>query len=381
MTKIKFIIFFFSFLVFSCNKKNEKIEDKLIGEWSKIESKLDSDRPFLFYRPFGIGFTEHKIEFFNGFKAYDQDTITRKRTLNYKGTFTDYKVKDDSIFILNPFIGDWEFKWKIKEQLTDTLILAKNDTTFIKLQRLKNKPDINFDQIIFSSSGCFGSCPVINISIDKKNIIYFQGEANVNPLGFYKSNIDSLKTKYIFSKFGKANINNLLDGYMVGHTDDQTIITTFIKNGQIVKTIDDYGKEGPKELLWAYVPLENLYTEIKLDSFKNNEQQHLKIHYLNFENSKYFLPIEKSESFFLALEINKSKIVTEKFNSLYSITYSQSRQKENENRYYEIDKIETDGRFFKFDYKDHESVTYDLGYNFVERNFKESDFLEHWNYN
>ena len=349
----------------------------LIGEWSEIdEIKSDDLPPPPFNRPFGIGFTEDKIEIFNGFIKDEQDSVTRKWQSNYKGTFTDYKVQGDSIFILNPFNENWEFKWKIKKQLTDTLILTRNDTTFIKLERNNKKTNIDFDQIIFSSSFCYGTCPVIDISIDNKNKIYFHGEAYVKPLGFYESKIDSLKTKYIFSKFGKANIDNLQNEYMVYHTDDATITTTFIKNGRIVKTIHDYGKAGPKELVWAYVPIENLYTQIELDSLKNNQKIHSKIEFGNFKNENHFLPIEKSESFFLWMEINKSKIVTENFNSKYAITYWQSEPTENEKQQDKIDRIETDGRFFKFYYKKQKSVTYDLGYDFIKRNFKETDFYE-----
>ncbi len=386
MTKIHFIILFLSFLIISCNTKNETKENKLIGEWSKIESELDSDRPSLFYRPFGIGFTEDKIEFFNGFKRYDQDTISRKRELNYKGTFTDYKIKDDSIFIKNPFNENWEFKWKIKEQLTDTLILTKNDTTFIKLQRIKTNMNFNFDQIIFSSSGCYGSCPIIDISIDNKNNIYFQGEGYVKPLGFYESKIDSIKSKYIFSKFGKANIDNLLNEYAVGHTDDESITTTFIKDGKIIKTIHDYGKAGPKELIWAYVPIQNLYTQIELDSLVNDEPFYPKLHYYTFEKDSQILRLEKSESFFLWTEIKKSKIVSKEFKHKYSIgfrgnyTYWGADPNENRKHQYKIDKIESDGKLFKFSFKDHESIIYDLGYNFIERNFKEADFKKKTKY-
>ncbi|MDN3725517.1 DUF6438 domain-containing protein [Aequorivita sp. SDUM287046] len=381
MKKLKFISLFFILSFVSCKSDKQKVSNNLIGEWTKI-NKLKSDNipPPPFYEPFGIGFTDKKIEVFNGFKQYDQDSITKKRQLNYKGTFADYKVQADSIFILNPFNEKWEFKWKIKKNLSDTLILTSNDSTIIKLERINSDSNIIFDQIIFSSSYCYGSCPVIDISIDNKNKIYFHGENYVNPLGFYESKIDSVKTKYIFSKFGKANIDSLQKDYRVGHTDDATITTTFIKNGEIVKTIHDYGKAGPKELVWAYVPIENLYTQIELDELENN-QLNSKIEFGNFKNANHFLPIEKSESFFLWTEINKSKIVTEKFNFKYSITYWQPETDKNDKEQYKIDKIETDGRFFKFYYKNQQPVTYDLGYDFIERNFDEADFYENTNDN
>jgi len=386
--KLKFIYLIFIPLILGCETEKKNIENNLIGEWSKIEKIENNDYPppLGFNRPFGIGFTEDKIELFNGFRRYDQDSVTGKRQLNYKGTFTDYKVKNDSIFILNPFNKNWDFKWRIKEQLTDTLILTRNDTIFIKLQRIKQKKDNSFDQIIFSSSGCYGSCPIIDISINNKNKIYFQGEGYIKPLGFYESLIDSIKTDYIFSKFAKANIDSLKKDYAVGHTDDESITTTFVKNGQIIKTINDYGKAGPKELIWAYVPIQNLYTEIQLDSLTNDEPFYPKLHYYTFEKDSKILRLEKSESFFLWTEIKDSKIVNTKFNSKYNIgfrgnyTYWGADPNEKRKHQYELDKIESDGKLFKFSFKDQKSITYDLGYNFIERNFKESDFKKKTKY-
>ncbi|MBP1840017.1 DUF6438 domain-containing protein [Formosa algae] len=382
MTKLKFIYLFFILLILGCETEKKNTQNNLIGKWSKIEKVEDNDYPPPpgFNRPFGIGFTEDKIELFNGFQRYDQDSVTGKRQLNYKGTFTDYKVKNDSIFILNPFNENWEFKWKIKGQLNDTLILTKNNTTFIKLQRIKEKKSNSFDQIIFSSSGCYGSCPIIDISINNKNKIYFQGEGYVKPLGFYESLIDSIKTDYIFSKFAKANIDSLKNEYAVGHTDDESITTTFVKNGQIIKTIHDYGKAGPKELIWAYVPIQNLHTEIELDSIENDEPFYPKLHYYTFVKDSKILRLEKSESFFLWTEIKDSKIVNTKFNSKYSIgfrgnyTYWGADPNEKRKHLYELDKIESDGKLFKFSFKDQKSITYDLDYDFIERNYKETDF-------
>jgi hypothetical protein len=387
MTKLKFIYLIFIPLILGCETEKKSTENNLIGEWSKIEKNDNNDFPPPGYnRPFGIGFTEDKIELFNGFRRYEQDSVTGKRQLNYKGTLTDYKVKNDSIFILNPFNKNWDFKWRIKEQLTDTLILTRNDSTFIKLQRIKEKKSNSFDQIIFSSSGCYGSCPIIDISINNKNKIYFQGEGYVKPLGFYESIIDSTKTDYIFSKFAKANIDSLQSDYAVGHTDDESITTTYIKNGQIIKTIHDYGKAGPKELIWAYVPIQNLYTQLELDSLANDEPFYPKLHYYTFEKDSQILKLEKSESFFLWTEIKDSKIVNTKFNSKYNIgfrgnyTYWGADPNEKRKHKYELDKIESDGKLFKFSFKDQESITYDLGYNFIKRNFKESDFKKKTKY-
>jgi hypothetical protein len=378
MRKSNYIIIFVSVLLLSCNPKKEY---NLSGEWVQIEKKeYFNYPPPPFNRPKGIGFTDEKVEFFNGFIEYNRDLITEKIKINYKGNFTDYEIKSDSIFIKNPFTETWEFKWRIKAHSIDTLVLTKNDSTFIKLLKIKNDVKITFDQIVFSSSGCFGSCPIIDISINLKNEVYFQGEGYVNPLGFYKSKVDSAKTNFIFSKFGKVNFDSLSNNYAVGHTDDQRITTTFIKDGKIIKTVSDYGKDGPKELVWAYIPISNLYSQIELDSLDNNELFYPKLNYYTFEKDSLILRLKKSESFFLWTEINKSTIVDEKFESKYSIgnrgnyTYfGPDPNKDNKRKYY-IETIETDGQFFRFSFKGQKSITYDIGYNFIQRNYKETDF-------
>lgn len=387
MTKFNLIILAFTFLIFGCKREKKESHTQLIGEWSKIEEEQNNDfPPPPIYRPFGVSFSDKEIEFFNGFVQYKMDSVSGKRIKDFKGLSTDYDVRRDSIFIKDPFSQKWKFKWKINRVLKDTLVLERNDSTFFKLKRIKPIVNINFDQIVFSRSGCYGSCPIIDISVNKNGEVYFQGEGYVNPLGFYKSKIDSIQAHQIFSKFGKANIDSLSNEYAVGRTDDESITTTFIKDGRIIKTIHDYGKAGPKELVWAYVPIENLYTQIDLDSLPLDEPYYPKLHYYTFEKDSLILRLDKSESYYLWTEIHKSKTVSTDFKSLYSIgfrgnyTYWGADPNEKRKHKYQLEKIESDGRIYKFYFKDQDSKTYDLGYNFIEKNFEESDFKKKTKY-
>jgi len=390
MKRIQYIFIILILLLTSCKTEIKEKKNELIGEWSRIETESTDDFPPLFYRPFGFSFSKDKIEFFNGFKRVERDSLTGKRKLNYQGNFTDYKIKDDSIFIIDPFEKNWVYKWKIKELRNDTLIITKNDSTFIKFKRLKYNLDstIIFDQIVFSRSGCYGSCPIIDISINKNNEVYFQGEGYVEPLGFYKSKADSVLTNYIFEKFRKANISHLEKKYAVGHTDDESITTTFIKNGKIIKTIHDYGKDGPKELIWAYVPIENLYSTLKLDSLPNDEPFYPKLHYYTFSKDSLILRLQKSESFFFWTELQKSQIIDEnfKFKVKYEVwfrgnyTYWGADPNKKRKHKYEIKKIDSDGRFFKFYFKGEKPIVYDLGYDFIKRNFEENDLKKKTKY-
>jgi hypothetical protein len=112
-----------------------------------------------------------------------------------------------------------------------------------------------------------------------------------------------------------------------------------------------------------------------------------KLHYYTFEKNKKILRLQKSESFFLWTEIKKAEIVKKEFNSEYSIgfranyTYWGKDPNKERKHKYELDEIESNGRLFRFYFQDQESITYDLGYNFIERNFKEYDFNKKTKYN
>jgi hypothetical protein len=68
-------------------------------------------------------------------------------------------------------------------------------STFFKYSKTNYRIDDSehFDEIIISSSGCYGTCPNNDISINKNGqVIYFGDEYNtVN--GYYKSKVSSAK--------------------------------------------------------------------------------------------------------------------------------------------------------------------------------------------
>ncbi|MBD3892218.1 DUF6438 domain-containing protein [Olleya marilimosa] len=399
LKKTVFILTILSLLV-SCKKRIES--DKLIGEWGKrivsdkkiielVSNNFDTipdteipemiiPSPTGFYRPYGFSFSLDKFELFNGFDKVMRDSISNKRKNYYLGNFTDYELRNDSIFIIEPFEKEWSFMWKIKELDDDKLVVIQNDSVIKKYFRLKNNNSLDFDQIIYSSSGCYGTCPIIDVSVDKNGNMIFQGEKYVNQIGFFKKKLSPETVQYIFDKFSKIKIDELSDNYDVGHTDDQVISTTLIKNGKIVKTIHDYGKIAPRELFWAYNRISNLHNLILFDSIKNERPYYPKLHYYTFRKDKLILPLEKSESFYFWNELLKSKKTSKEHKELYIITlrgnfvYFSNDLNENTKPQYIVKKITTDGQLYTFIYEDGIKRTYDLGYNFIERNFNENNF-------
>lgn len=365
---------------------DKQLREIISGDWEIIIENGNSTNnippPPLANLPQGMTISTDSIEFYLGFYKEDRDSITGKRTRLYLGNLVPYKTENDSIIIKNPVTDNWEFKWRFVSRKNDTLKLAINDTITIQYKKLSYNLDTlpDFDQIIYSSSGCYGSCPIIDISISKEGIVLFQGEGYVKSLGFYSGNLDIKTKNYIFNKFRRANPLKLQDDYSVGHTDDQSLTTTYIQNGKIVKTIHDYGMVAPAELIWAYIPISNIHNSLELDSIPNDEPFYPKLHYFTFKKDNLILPLEKSESFFLWTELKKSKQTDVNFKSKYKLTFSGNYTywgpDPNEARHhkYEIKSVTTDGQFFRFEFKNEQSITYDLEYNFIDRNFKTTDF-------
>lgn len=381
-----------STLLISCNTKpegqnnEEQLAELISGDWERVlekdKSSDDFPPPPSYGIPEGMTITKDSIEFYEGFIKDDWDSITGKRTRLYLGTWVPSKTINDSIFIKNPLTTNWEFKWKFIRRNNDTLELTLNDLTLVKYKQLHYNLDTlaDFDQIIFSSSGCYGSCPILDISIDKSGNVLFHGEGYVSSLGFYTAQLDKNLSISIFNKFRRANPLRLSDEYDIGHTDDQTLTTSFIQNGKIVKTIYDYGMAGTKELKWAYIPQANIHNTYQLDSLPTNESFYPNLHDFTFKKDTLILPLEKSESFYLWTELKKAKQTLDQFQSIYEVIFRNNyptwglQPSERTKDKSEIKSITTDGQLFKFEFQGEESITYDLGYNFVDRNFKITDF-------
>jgi len=366
------------FTLISCNQNlqienSNPLKDSLIGDWEPLPFIPNDSGKYIFIPPPGVtrgySFSKDSIDFFIGLFDFKTDTSPRGRTIKYLGNFKHYKLDQNKLSTKNSETGKWEEFWTIKEIKNDTLFLAEKDGNSNKLKRIKHKDSFeDFDKIIYSSIGCYGTCPILNVSLDRSRNVLFYGEAFVKSIGFHKGKIEQKYTDFIFKKFEKANVKSLEAEYIAGHTDDQSITTTFLRDGKIIKSVYDYGRQAPKELLWAYVPISNIFDSHKL--LKVNEKEELpKVKLLDFSIGEKKLQLLKSEGFYLWTELLKSNKTESKFKEIYSLSFENYRQKNEANP---TIKITSDGRYFKFKSKE-KITTYDLGYNFIGKNFKKSD--------
>jgi len=372
-----FIIFALILNVLSCKNESIKVRNLIKGDWELIQESSQNYSGFNV--PFGISFSDDSVEIFNGLFQLYNDSSTNRKVVKYKGNFTGYITKGDSIIIKNSFKGSQDLRWKFIKVNVDTLWIAVNDSMTRKLQRLKsaiNKPD-EFDQIIISNWGCYGSCPAFELSVNKQGEVLYNGRVYVEKTGSFEGHFDRKEVDFVFSKFNKANPITLRDEYMVEHTDDKTIVTTFVKDRKIVKTIHDYGGKGTSNLFWAYIPISNLYINIALQKVEFKLPFNPNIQLFAFVKDSAYLMIESSESYFLWTELKKGHAVETSFEIKYTIWFNSN--------YYDsefiskgaietrsnITSIKSDGRYFRFEFKKANPITIDLGYDFVKRNFKD----------
>lgn len=137
---------------------------------------------------------------------------------------------------------DFESKipFSYKEVLiTDTLVFKYN--SFIELEVPVN--DI-VKSIEMNASGCFGNCPVFNLTL------YHTGKGDFEGIAFTRTNgksskILSLNTfKELCDLANYINVKKLNDQYQVPWTDDQTATLTITFENGLKKTIRDYGMQG-----------------------------------------------------------------------------------------------------------------------------------------
>ncbi len=392
--------------LFSCQEKGTK--DLIVGNWKlapTTEQQIDIEEsatlqleppelslpppPGIPYR--GISFTflndsvvDTRREYYKVTRSY-----TEGREYRFLGTTTKYKIVGDSLKIYNLTDSVWESGKLITMLTDDTLTLTGSDgkkMVFLRNEYILDKDPL-FDQIALSSSGCFGSCPIINIIIKSSGDVVYYGEMYVDKLGFYETHISEEEFSRIESEFRKADILKLKKEYSVSWTDDEAISTTFCNRDTIINSIEDYGKAGPDELVWAYPSLRYLFQDLQLRKIDSTQlPPYLDLHFFKFEIGNEVCALTQSESFLLWDYLRKGKIAQFSFeetftlrfvrNYTWSPSYHEIENPYNKEKEEMVKKIVTDGRYYTFDLVGQKPLTIDIGFNYLSVNNKTFQFRE-----
>ncbi|NHA03860.1 hypothetical protein G7092_08640 [Mucilaginibacter sp. HC2] len=347
----------------ACNDKQQANKKNILGNWVKVRSKIaptgknvvleppEDEKPgFTFYADHSV---EYKLGFFkrtNGIRIF-------------LGTKSKFKIIANDLMILDIDSNKWN-KYRLIKLTTDSLqfIFDGRLATF-KHYQIKENTTPEFDQIILSTSGCFGTCPVSNTMINADGSVIFNGLFYTAKKGLFAGSITKAQYKQLQDNFRNTDFNLLKNDYNVGWTDDETISTTFVKNGKIYKSVNDYGLAAPYQFTWAYAPLRYLYQSIALKSMLVPEATPS----INYPNGVYLktanmgMALTQSETFLLFYYLQKGKVSNATFKSRYKLSSPFDIKKPHD--------IDTDGRFYKFEVNK-KSIIIDIGFNFLDINEK-----------
>ncbi len=227
-----------------------------------------------------------------------------------------------------------------------------------------NKIPFQFDKIILSTSSCMMECPMSNIILNADGTVIFKGQGAITKKGLFTGKVAPKYLETLQSQFEKINFDSLKNKYESPVTDLQTVSVTFIKNGKIYKTVNDYGRTAPAFLKSSYASLENLYQNIPL---KKIPDPAFIPSFEGITNSKIkkegkVLDLTQSETFLLFNYLRNGRISHSKFKTRFKLHTNYDAI----NPLYDID---TDGRYFTFNVNG-KPLTIDIGFNFYDVNAK-----------
>jgi len=102
---------------------------------------------------------------------------------------------------------------------------------------------VKMDDLKFSTSKCFGACPVFSLSINAAGDAEYSADEYNKVKGKFKGKIDKARLDTLTEILSYIRIEKLSAKYSVGWTDDQSVTLKVNANGQ-AKQIEDYGMMG-----------------------------------------------------------------------------------------------------------------------------------------
>lgn len=362
---ITIVLIFFS----SCNKRQLSDDELLLGDWqydtTLVMKKTSKENVFRSLPPFSLA---PEFEFLpNGNCHYKNGLFERgygnKEGMScyakFKGTALKYNFKNSNLIL--KYLNDSLFlKYAVKKVTEDSLILigSQNDLRFYS----RVKPNTNrviFDKIIVSTTGCFGSCRVATVVINKNGTVLMNNQNYTEDDGLFIGKISEKEFKAINDRFNKIDIASLKHDYSINASDGQSVSVQFIKDNKRYNTVNDYMEQAPPLLIQAYNPVIYLSQTIKTkNKITNPDFDFNNIGNFDFKDN-HFYSLSHEQETELLIDLYKSKKTNVVFNRIYELNLY--------NKKYDEFKVYSDGRYFKFIKKDKSNVTYDLGYNFLKR--------------
>lgn len=168
-----------------------------------------------------------------------------------------------------PFLVIYQNKlidWQKKTYSESKTILTFKFGDFIEYN--ENPKTNKITKIEFNTSGCFGTCPVYKLTLNRDSLSIFNAQYyNFNKNrevtfgkeeGVFTTTINKKEFDKLEEILNYCDFENLNKEYSVMHTDDQTGDLKITFNNGKVKTVSDYGMIGTNGLKILYEKLAEL---------------------------------------------------------------------------------------------------------------------------
>lgn len=236
--------------------------------------------------------------------AYRDDSTVKL----YNGNRRRFRITSrQELQLFDPDSIQWQTRGKIN-LIKDTLILREKhwETKYVRVNKV-NKSD--FDELVISSSGCYGTCPVMSVIIKADGKVVYAAEKHTVKKGLYEGELPKELLDVIWFRFRKGYQQGIKNIYMASHTDDESVEVTFVKDGKIVKSVYDYGHQSPQEFTSAYIYLMNRIDNLaNLRESNQVQPSEMSFKYSLDEGKKQYRLLH-SESFWLWSRLLKARIL------------------------------------------------------------------------
>lgn len=366
---MKFCCFFLLLiLVSSCkdnSKANEVLMNQIQGSWS---SNLAVFNPPTYY------FKKDSLYDNNGYydgyyEIYGNRGHKKFIPTKFLGNSIKFDIKDSTIHYYDSINKPTPLFKILSINKEEMVVKYKNDyriDTLGKRDNLSNIP-LDYDQIIYTTSGCYGSCSIINIAIQKNGTIISANEAFNGKKGVFEGKLDKKFHQFLEKKINDADLLSLKDNYEEQITDAAEDLLLVIKGNKIIKSIRVYAYHMNP----SYSSLELTLTysgSLMNNKKKYHESEYFPLLSLININGKQ---LSKAQTFLFWTELIKhpSNKISIKNKQTYKTDY---------HYYYfggelgeinpcKLISIKGNGQQFELTFENNQKYYYDLGYNFNER--------------
>ena len=251
----------------------------------------------------------------------------------------------------------------------EMVIKFNNDYRIDTLGRSTNKvpTTLNYYQIIYTTSGCYGSCSITNLSLFKNGTLIISNEEKKKKRGVFEGKLDKKFHQFLVQKINEANLLNLNANYEEQITDQSEDLLLVIKNDRIIKSVRVYA--------YHMNPFYNSF--IQTLGFAASVTENKK----NYHESEYFpllstikmgeIQLNKVQTFLLWTELMKhpseKMIIKNQQTYKTEFYYYYFGEDLDEINPFKLESIKGNGQQFVLKFENNQSHYYNLGYNFIQR--------------